>query len=83
MLTCHWKCTPGEAAGGCQDSATGSVTDAPDGGPTRVGGPGTRGGREVVGVQPDRGTWTDTDPSYRVATQLGSLKALAEMEKLP
>jgi hypothetical protein len=83
VLTCHWKDTRGVAAGGCQDNATGSVADVPDGGPTGVGGPGTVGGREIVGVQPDRVTSTDTDPSYRVAMQLGSLKPPAEMEKLP
>lgn len=47
------------------------------------GAPGTVGGAEIVGVQPDRVTSTDTDPSNKVATQLGSLKPLAEMEKLP
>ncbi len=63
VLTCHWKLTPGAVAGGCQESATGSVADVPDGGPTGVGAPGTGGGAEIVGVQPDRVTSTDTEPS--------------------
>jgi hypothetical protein len=83
VLTCHRKLTPGMPAGGCHDSATGSVTDVPGAGPTGVGTPGTAGGRDWVGVQPDSFTSTETDPSNKVATQLGSLKPLAEMEKLP
>jgi hypothetical protein len=83
VLTCHWKLTLGWPAGACHESATGSVADVPDGGPTNVGILGTAGGLEIVGVQPDSVTSTDTDPSYRVATQLGSLKPLAEMEKSP
>ncbi len=63
VLTCHWKLTPGLAAGACHERATGSVAEVPDGGPTEVGRPGTAGGGEIVGVQPDRVTSTDTDPS--------------------
>ena len=63
VLTCHWKLTPGLAAGACHERATGSVVEVPDGGPTTVGGPGTGGGAEIVGVQPDRVTSTDTEPS--------------------
>ena len=63
VLTCHWKLAPGLAAGGCHDRATGSVVDVPGDGPTGVGGPGTVGGGEIEGVQPDRVTSTDTEPS--------------------
>ena len=63
VLTCHWKLAPGAPAGGCQESATGSVVDVPGAGPTTVGVPGTGGGAEIVGMQPDRVTSTDTDPS--------------------
>jgi hypothetical protein len=61
----------------------GSCVDAPLGGPTRDGGPGGAGGGEIVGVHPDKVTSTVTEPSNKVATQLGSLKPLAEMEKSP
>ncbi len=83
VLSCQRELTPGDVAGGCHERLTGSTTWAPGGGPNGDGGAGTLNGGEIVGLQPERDTSTDTEPSKRVATQLGSLKALAEMEKSP